>query len=915
MPAGDIPGIGGGWFQNTLNRIGNATSIGGMFNSLMSFPGAGGVMAAAGLGSAYMSQAMQASQHSWMAQLQQQSAVMSGQWLNPYQASAQMARASASGMHDLMGGGAAGAAWTFGSSLPIFGGAIRNLWESEYGRGITAEGELKAAELERAGRQTQVIGLTGGMSAGSGMGQHLQPLLQLASMMPSTAGAASMFTPETRSWLESKIGAVGPKGEILTHGPFTMQQVAAELSGVQRAGSALGNEDLLERVLNPTTRNYSVDAKRNANEAAEYFAGRGDVFAIQSMLPDIGKKKADELLKEAMYVRGLQISEQYGRAGLSSASAGVEYARGTGAGYMAVAGAIGQTAPQLRQMAEALRSQASASRNPLEAAQLSAQADQVAAQASSVPQQITMTQIGGEMTLFTAGQSQAETGLTRAMYGGGSAADVMGAYGGLGAQASSRAAQFRANATRPGISPEDAQNWLARAASEEAQAGIMIPRQAGQFAIGYGSAQLGVAGAGVAANITQAQLFGGPGAQYEAGMGQVGFIQQQQGFAGWQLANASGLGLSQPEQLQLQRELIDLKKQEVEVTQSVVRSYFSMNTSIASTERGIAGIQQGRAVLTGVGGTAAVPYWQQSVGTAHGEAAAIDAEIANLKGQGVADDNPQLVSLRQRKESALTGVEQARGGLAGTPMPFEFRMQRSAVEFGYQAMTRTYLPWGNQRGALSSLMGMAGEELQTVNEMERKARASGDWQPWMAEQFQQRRIDVGGRMIGYQQQYEQGFMDRLISSTYNAPGSMGFVANRFTQLEAAPFLQAMGPGFGFSTSGARDWYMGRVPRFASSLIGQLQSPEGFVSTAMSGAQPPEDMGALAGRGALGFLGGGGGGASGGEITIHIVIHDPSGKELGRESQRMTIGDMTNGALALTLPMLGMGWAAGGAAHQ
>jgi hypothetical protein len=409
-----------------------------------------------------------------------------------------------------------------------------------------------------------------------------------------------------------------------------------------------------------------------------------------------------------------------------------------------------------------------------------------------------------------------------------------------------------------------------------------------------------------------AQLFGAPLAQYQAGMGQVGLIQKQQEFANWQLANAGTLGLSQTEQLQLQRELVDLKRQEVAVTQQVIRSYYSMSTSIASTERGIAQTQQGRATITGIGGTAAVPYWEQSMKKGHEEIDAIDREIKARIDQGQDPNSPEIVALKAKREVALTNLEQTRGGIANTPMPYEFRMAQRGTEFAFNVMSRTYLPWGNQRGALVGLMGYAGQELQTINDLEKKARQSGEWQPWMEEAFQQRRIDVGNRMVGYQQQYESGFMDRLISSVYNAPQSMAFVASRFTQMEAAPFMQMMGPAWGFSSTATRDFYRDRYPRLANSLIGQLQKPEGFISTGMSGAQPPTPMGDLTGKGALGFLGGGSGGP---ELTVHIVVHDTAGKELGRESQRVTIGDMTNGALSLTLPMMGMGWAAGGAAHQ
>jgi hypothetical protein len=845
------------------------------------------------------------SQPTWQLGLEQRTAQQAGQWLDPYSAAADWEIKKSQGEYNEKGGDPF--AQIFGE-VPIY----KQWWESTYGRPIIEEGKKRAADKEYYHLLKVRQALEGGHTPITDWRFDVtQPMVSLASMMPSTTGAAAMFNRDTDEWIANKIGRYGKDGEIINPGQgFSIDDLMREQSSILRASSVLGNDPMLQRILN--SQNWSKEVKGYALDAGQYFASTGDVFSVRSLLPDLGKEASDQLLTTAMRVRSLQITQQYGQAAATSASAGVEYARGTGAGYQSVAAAIGKMADPLKQQANSLRQQAAIRTNPLEAAQMNAQADQLEAQAASIPQQQTRTLISGEMTLFSAHQSMAETQLTKAMYGGGSAEDVVGAYGGLRKQAQSRAAQFLANATRPGIPPEEAEEWRARAAAEELQASIMIPRQAGQFQIGYGTAQLGVLGAQVQSGMTMAQLFGAPLAQYQAGMGQVGLIQKQQEFTNWQLSNAGTLGLSQTEQLQLQRELVDLKRQEVSVTQQVIRSYYSMSTSIASTERGIAQTQQGRASITGVGGTAAVPYWEQSMKKGHEEIDAIDREIKARLDQGQDPNSPEVVALKAKREVALTNLEQTRGGIAGTPMPYEFRMAQRGTEFAFNVMSRTYLPWGNQRGALVGLMGYAGQELQTINDLERKAHQSGEWQPWMEEAFQQRRIDVGNRMVGYQQQYESGFMDRLISSTYNAPQSMAFVASRFTQMEAAPFMQMMGPAWGFSSTATRDFYRDRYPRLANSLIGQLQKPEGFISTGMSGAQPPTLLGDLTGKGALGFLGGGSGGP---ELTVHIVVHDTAGKELGRESQRVTIGDMTNGALSLTLPMMGMGWAAGGAAHQ
>lgn len=677
--------------------------------------------------------------------------------------------------------------------------------------------------------------------------------------------------------------------------------------------------DELRNMIISGGRGGKIDMNELATEYAPMLASMGNFGALAQLQPYIqGKDNYKKLLETASLRLSLEWQQQAAQYAAQGTQAAVAGARGTGAGWEQVSELIGATAGPLQEQVRSLESKRSMALNEADRAQIEAQLAQAKAQLASIPQAQTIEQISAKQTFLGAAQMQAQVGMTRAMYGGGGAGDVYAAYGGLGEVAARRASEYSRFASLPGLTPQERETWRAQAASAQAEAEIMIPRERGQFVVGLGSARLAVAGAGASLLGTQAQLFGGPAEQYSAGMAQVGVIQQQQAFTQWQVSNASALHLSPVEQVQLERQLVDLKREEIAATQQVVRGYYSMQTTIATTEHSIAGIQAGRAAVTGVGGTAMTPYWQQSVSTAHREVSAIDAEIANLRAQpGMSEDNPAMIALRQKREAALTGVEQARGGLASTPMPFEFRMAQQGTEFAFNIMSRTYLPWGNQRGALASLMGYAQQELQTVNDLERRARASGEWQPWMAEGFQTRRLEIGSRMAGYQGQYEAGFMDRLISQVYNAPQSAAFVANRFTALEAAPFMQAMGPAWGFSGTAARDYYRDRYPRLASSLIGMVNRPEGFVETAMSGATGPGrgdwmDAASIISRGQIGFMTGSAVGGSPQSLTITVRVVGEGGKELGRESQRTQIGALGSGAMQIAVPS-GAVWGTG--AHQ
>jgi hypothetical protein len=560
------------------------------------------------------------------------------------------------------------------------------------------------------------------------------------------------------------------------------------------------------------------------------------------------------------------------RSRIGTAQAGLYGMRVTGASWQRVAGGIGAVGGQQAQLLTSLYQRRAQVLTEEDRAAIDAQIAQVQAEIAAVPLMQTQEEIGGRSAILEVGRGSALLGTQRALYGG----DVSGVGVGYGRQMSEAARRARAYAEfarLPGLTPQDRERYGLMAAQAQVEANVLLPREYGQFAVGVASGQVGVVSAGATSAYAQAQLFGGPGAIYSAGMGQVGAIQQQTALTQWQLTNARSLGLTPQEELSLQRQLIDLRREEVVVTQQVVRGFATMNVQIAQIGQAITGTQISRGFLLGAGGGTAFPMAAQGVGAAQNTLATAQNRVAMLRAQGVAEDNPEMQQALLSVEQAQTGVEQTRLSLTQIPMPVNLRRAQRAEEFLFNVTSRTYLPWGNMRGSLTRMMGLAGQEMQEINRIERQMGERGMLDDAAREQLEMRRYEVGNRLVGYQQQYESGWMDRLISNVYNAPSNFAMVASQFTRREAAPFLQNISPAFGFTDAAARDHYMFRFPRLANSLIGNIQRPEGFIQTAMSGVLSPPVREQT--------------------LRIEVVVKDAQGNEIGRGSTTKALHDLNH----------------------
>lgn len=98
-------------------------------------------------------------------------------------------------------------------------------------------------------------------------------------------------------------------------------------------------------------------------------------------------------------------------------------------------------------------------------------------------------------------------------------------------------------------------------------------------------------------------------------------------------------------------------------------------------------------------------------------------------------------------------------------------------------------------------------------------------------------FQLGSQAVSVQQQLMQGWTGRLISSTFNAPGTETFVASQFTRLEAARFLGGMVPAFGFVNEADRNaWFnWGQLSQYEYGLMGQ---PGGIARTGLGAMGNP-----------------------------------------------------------------------------
>jgi hypothetical protein len=434
----------------------------------------------------------------------------------------------------------------------------------------------------------------------------------------------------------------------------------------------------------------------------------------------------------------------------------------------------------------------------------------------------------------------------------------------------------QANATND---PETKRRLNLQAQQLEYQAQIETPRQ--NLFTQFGIAQAGIGDRSATAETAMyraTQVTGSSAGIREAGAQQASIIADN--IKQIQTLLDSKL-LSPDESRQRHAELINEQRRLEQTVRTTAISAAQNTLSIAGTATQESQISLGQAYARGIGGAAG---GRQAIGTyqtAQKEAVAAGAAYrATLAANNNNQDAPAVRAAKIESMQKDSAAQQALLSVGQVPQPLELRQAERKGDFQLDVLTKTYAGWGNIRGVIGGQMANVQEELKNVQKREADAKAQGllsgpDGKALQA-QFDNERMELGEKAIGYQQQLEQGWQDRLISQVANAPSSFGGIASQFTRFEAGQFLQTIGPQFGFTDKAARDYYMHRGPKLANSIIGNVSRPEGFGATAVAMANAGRTGSVTAG---VGDGGGGisvGGNYDGGDSIMPPGWHPASG---------------------------------------
>jgi len=591
----------------------------------------------------------------------------------------------------------------------------------------------------------------------------------------------------------------------------------------------------------------------------------------------------------------------------SSALSGASFSQATGGGYKAVQSFLATAGANIDVQISHLQSLRSSTTDVQQQAQYQAQIDALAAQKAQQAKggvELEYGQRGAAAGATTAGaRVSLQAGLTTGAYGGALDRLFVGVAGGLGSEASI----LEEKANRADIySESERQGYASQAAQLRYQAGIGTAREAAGVRFGQAVSGAGVTSSIAGIQFTGAQLFGGgveTGKSYQT---------SAQGFSEALDAITQRLregNLTLEERNRLEGQAADATRGFIEATSRAATAPSQIAAAVSYSQAGQVSQQVQREFIRGAGGVAGVGLAGKNVASL--TAAATSAYTAlEAKRQNIVDaggdpqTNPDYQQQKAQYEGLLTQREQANAALSGTPISLGSRRAEAALGFEANVLTRTYASFGNLRANYEAQLRNYGGQLRELRGMRSEAMHQGTWTEAMQAEYEQRQYEIGNRAITAQQGLEQGWMDRLISQTYNAPGSFGVIASQFTRKEAAPFLQNINSAFGFTDANTRDYYLTRGVKLAGSLIGRITRPDGFLATAMAGGGGGGD--AMYAPGSpmshdayLSSMAGGGR-----EIVIRVIVQTDKGNVLTDQSIQNHANN--NGARVLTGPMTSPG---------
>ena len=327
----------------------------------------------------------------------------------------------------------------------------------------------------------------------------------------------------------------------------------------------------------------------------------------------------------------------------------------------------------------------------------------------------------------------------------------------------------------------------------------------------------------------------------------------------------------------------------------------------------------------GLGGAAAITA---TTGLMSGANQSLSSAQDNLKYyQGEVDSgrmdksNQAYLDARQRVVSATGQRDATALAPIDAPHSISTRIGEQQNQNQLAAMSSNFATFGDIRGVATSQIRLAGNNLRedqaglqaalrNIHDMDIPDADKAGRRQQAQLQYSQRIGQDQQQALSAQNTLQNGWMDRLISQTFNSTSRGAFVDSQFTHAEAAEYTQAVSPAFGFGGRGgqqARDRFMRQGYRLASGDYGVLGTQEGFIDTALSSGRSgvvgghagvpdfmgggngmPAGLGAFARRGAVLVPGGHTGEPPPQRIQVEVVIKNEAGVQVAGHKTNVTI---------------------------
>lgn len=477
----------------------------------------------------------------------------------------------------------------------------------------------------------------------------------------------------------------------------------------------------------------------------------------------------------------------------------------------------------LQAMLTALQQQRAVAIHPLEQAQLDAQIYQLQVQMQmQIPATLAGARLGEIQALGSERTTLASLALQTAQLGGLPVQQLQ--FGELASAMRELANELRRFLRENAQFLPPAQQAVLRAqiAQMEFQAGPALQAQQTGMILSQTGAEFGRAVAEYSAATVGAQLLGAPAARLAVAGGQAQMLLQRAAQLRQQAA-LPGLDYSSRQNILASAAQLEAQAQQMGIQSQL--TFVSEMGGVAATTLQMDTMRAQLALLRGVGGVEAIPLMQQIVGAAAGQVGVAQWQLRSLAALGVDPNNPLFVQAQRNLVAAQLGLEQTRLQTAVVPMSAEMREQFSTVSTALGIARTTFAGYADIRGLLAAQLQLIQRRIAEVQAMP----------PAETPAVQAARTEEINRLVmqaaATQMQLEEGWLDRLISATWNAPSSFNLVASAFTRREASLFYGVLTRAFGGSAE-ASDYWRRQVPAFYSSLIGRLGTPTGFMETAM-----------------------------------------------------------------------------------